>query len=232
MATTLLPPPEVEYDERPLSDDGIIGGGGGPREPDDDDPHNDPEGYWRPNTTPLSAYRIITSWTIVSVVMLFSTLTFVVKERWATSEDWISVALPHILYLDTAILLVSSLTVELARAAIRVREVRKCARWLSITLVLGLLFLGGQILAWRELVSRGLYLASNPGSFFIYLISGTHGIHLLGGIAVLTFVVLFFNRWRERPKQEMAVSVIALYWHFLDGLWIYLLALLFIAVQR
>jgi cytochrome c oxidase subunit 3 len=233
MATTLLPPEiEIELEnERSLSDDGITGGGDGPRDPDDD-PHNNPEGYWGPSVTPLGAYRVITSWTIVSLVMLFSMLTFVVKERWATSEDWVSVSLPRVLYLNTAILLISSITLEFARAAQREDKTKKCARWLGVTLLLGLAFVCGQIAAWRELVSRGLYLGSNPGSFFIYVISGTHAFHLLGGISALSFVVIFFNRWREKAKQETAVSVIALYWHFMDALWAYLLVLLFLTVQR
>lgn len=235
MATTLLPPEieiqiELEH-ERSLSDDGIIGGGNGPRDPDDD-PHNNPERYWGPRITPLSAYRVITSWTIVSLVMLFSMLTFVVKERWATSEDWVSVALPRVLYLNTAILVISSATLELARAAQRKNKTKQCARWLGLTLLLGFAFVFGQIAAWRELVSRGLYLGSNPGSFFIYVISGTHGFHLLGGISALSFVVIFFNRWREKAKQQTAIGVIALYWHFMDALWIYLLTLLLVTVQR
>ena len=101
-----------------------------------------------------------------------------------------------------------------------------------LTLILGLVFLAGQLVAWQQLVARGLYLASNPGSFFIYLISGVHGFHLLGGIGALTFIVIFFNTWEEKLKQETAVSVIALYWHFMDALWIYLLIMLFITVQK
>ncbi len=232
MATVLLPPDieQVEL-ERPVSDDGIIGGSGPPQQPDDD-PHNNPEGYPDPNVTPLSAYRLATSWLMVSVVMLFSALTFLVKQRWATSDDWVSVALPHVLYANTGILLMSSLTLELARRALKRDQSRSCANWLCATLILGLAFLGGQFVAWQELVSRGLYLASNPGSFFIYFISGTHGVHLLGGIGVLTFVVIFFKRWKHKRKQETAVSAIALYWHFMDALWIYLLVLLFITVQK
>jgi cytochrome c oxidase subunit 3 len=239
MATTLLPPP-IEQEpaverERVLSDDGIIGGGGGPRDPEDDrhrDPDRDPEPDPRPRATPLSAYRTATSWAIGSVVMVFSTLTFVVKARWSGSDDWISVALPHVLYLNTAILLVSSLTIEFARNALQKRGSRNCVRWLFVTLALGLVFLAGQIVAWRDLVSRGLYLSSNPGSFFIYMISATHGVHVLGGIVALAIVGLLFRRWKQKRKQETAVSVIALYWHFMDALWIYLLVLLFITVQR
>ncbi|MGH9575705.1 MAG: cytochrome c oxidase subunit 3, partial [Candidatus Acidiferrales bacterium] len=185
-----------------------------------------------PNVTPLSAYRVVTSWVMVSVAMLFSTLTFLVKQRWATSDDWVSVALPNVLYANTAILLLSSLSLEFGRRALLRNGSGRCARWLWLTLVLGLVFLAGQLVAWQELLSRGLYLASNPGSFFIYLVSGVHGFHLLGGIGVLTFIAIFFNKWRDKPKQETAVSVIALYWHFMDALWIYLLVLLFITIQK
>jgi cytochrome c oxidase subunit 3 len=134
--------------------------------------------------------------------------------------------------LNTAILLLSSLTIELARLSLRTKRSRDCIRWIFATLLLGIAFLSGQIVAWRELVSRGLYLASNPGSFFIYLISGTHGLHLLGGIVALAFVTVFFNRWGAGEKQQTAVSVIAMYWHFMDGLWVYLLVLLFVTIQK
>ena len=231
MATALLPPDVEEIElERPISDNSI-GGGPPPQEPDDD-PHNNPEGYSGSNFTPLSAYRVVTSWVMVSMVMLFSALTFLVKQRWATSDDWVSVALPHVLYLNTGILLMSSLTLEFARRTLNRTGSGRCAKWLSATLILGIAFLAGQIVAWQELVSRGLYLASNPGSFFIYLISGVHGFHLLGGIGALTLVVILFDRWKDKLKQETAVSVIALYWHFMDALWMYLLVMLFITVQK
>jgi cytochrome c oxidase subunit 3 len=228
MPTTSIP--SVVKPE-PIPDDSIIGGGGGPREPDGD-LHHEPERGPEPLVTPLSAYRTITLWIIVSVVMLFSTLTVLVKARWVNSADWISVELPHVLYFNTAILILSSLTIELARRSLRTKRSRNCIRWIFATLLLGIAFLSGQIMAWRELVLRGLYLASNPGSFFIYLISGAHALHLLGGIAALAFIAIFFNRWGKGAKQETAVSVIALYWHFMDGLWIYLLILLFVAIQK
>ncbi|HKV46959.1 MAG TPA: cytochrome c oxidase subunit 3 [Candidatus Acidoferrales bacterium] len=232
MATALLPPDLEEIElERPIFDDGTIGGPPPPQEPDDG-PYNNPEGYRGRSVTPLSAYRVATTWVMVSVVMLFSTLTFLVKQRWATSEDWVSIALPNVLYVNTGILLASSLSLEFARRALLRNGSGKCARWLFLTLMLGFVFLAGQLVAWQQLVTRGLYLASNPGSFFIYLISGVHGFHLLGGVVVLTFIVIFFNRWKDKPKQETAVSVIALYWHFMDALWIYLLAMLFITVQK
>ncbi len=219
-------PRTTETDVAP-SDEDIIGGGGGPDDPGDEWRDRYPD----PHATPLSVYRVATTWIVVWIVIFFSTLTAVVRARWVNSDDWVSVPLPHVLYLNTAILLLSSLTLEFARRSLRTRGSKYCIRWLLATFVLGLIFLGGQILAWRELVQERLYVASNPGSFFIYVISATHGLHLLGGITVLGFVSFFLNRW-QKIKQASALSAMALYWHFMDGLWMYLLALLFITIEK
>lgn len=228
MAATLRP--AATETELTPSDDSIIGAGGGPADPGDG-PHGHGEAYPDPYATPLTVYRAITFWVIASVVVLFSALTVIVKSRWADSDDWFSVSLPHILFLNTAILLASSVAIEMARAAVRANTLKKCVQWLLATLALGLVFLGGQIAAWEQLVREGLNLGANPGSFFIYVVSGTHGVHLLGGIAALAIVSALFRRWRA-AKQEIAVDALALYWHFMDGLWIYLLVLLFITIQR
>ena len=163
---------------------------------------------------------------------LFATLTCVLELRWVHSKHWVSIPLPHILYANTAVLLLSSLTIEFARSSLRADRSERCIRWIFATLLLGLAFVGGQIVAWRELIFRGLYLASNPGSFFIYLITATHGLHLLGGIIGLASVGFFLSRLTRKVRQQTAVDAIALYWHFMDGLWVYLLTLLFITIQQ
>jgi cytochrome c oxidase subunit 3 len=101
-----------------------------------------------------------------------------------------------------------------------------------VTLLLSVAFLGGQIVAWQELGLQGLHFASNPGSFFFYLMTGTHGLHLLAGIVALTSVSFFLSRSTHKVKQRTAMDVVAFYWHFMDGLWLYLLALLFTTIQR
>jgi len=80
--------------------------------------------------------------------------------------------------------------------------------------------------AWRELATRGVYLASNPSSSFFYLLTATHGVHLLGGMAALFYLVFSAGRIALEPKTLAVVDVTAIYWHFMDGLWIYLLLLL------
>jgi cytochrome c oxidase subunit III len=229
MAATLLPPPLA--DEPSISDVNTFGGGGGPADPDYD-PQGGPEPDPQRSVTPQGAYRLVTYVVIVWVAVLFCTLTLVLESRWVHSKDWVAIPLPHVLYLNTAILLLSSLTVELARSSVRSSTGSRCARWMLITLLLGLAFLGGQIAAWRELTFRGLHLGSNPGSFFLYLITGAHGLHLVGGIILLASVALFLGRLADKEKRETAVSAAALYWHFMDGLWCYLLVLLFAAIQR
>jgi cytochrome c oxidase subunit 3 len=91
---------------------------------------------------------------------------------------------------------------------------------------LGLLFVGSQLTAWRELAWRGVYLATNPSSSFFYLLTAAHGVHLLGGIIALLYLVVRAGRISLRPRQATALDVTAIYWHFMDGLWLYILLLL------
>ena len=182
--------------------------------------------------TPLSVYRAGVLVGMCSIASLFAALTKILQARWMHSKDWVSIPLPHGLYVNTAILLISSLTIELARTSCRVDAGKRYALWLYTTLLLGIAFLAGQVTAWQNLSARGVYLASNPGSLLFFLITGAHGIHLLGGIIALSYVAVGTGRLRRAGIQQTATDVIALYWHFLDGLWIYLLLLLLVSVQQ
>src|SRR5262249_36016476 len=182
--------------------------------------------------TPASAHRLITFLAMIWITALFATLTIVLESRWVHSPDWVSIQLPQILYVNAAILLLSSVTVELARLSLRATRSQHCARWILVTLSMGFLVLFGQAFAWRDLSRRGLHLASNPGSFFLYLMSGTHAIHLLGGIVVLASIGFQISRARQKGKLPAALDTIALYWHFTDALWLYVVALLFVTIQQ
>jgi cytochrome c oxidase subunit 3 len=235
MASTLLPPPAAPAPEKeaPLADNNNGNGfGGGNFDDPDYGPHDnsepDPERWAAPN----GAYRTATLFVLFSILSVFATLTHVLESRWAHSKDWVSISLPPILYANTAILLLSSLTIELARLAGAAQASRRCARWLLVTLVLGVAFVGGQLVAWRELVFRRLYVTSNPGSFFFYLLTAAHGTHLLGGILALICVISLVGRLACKGKLQTAVGSVALYWHFMDVLWLYLLALLFLTIQH
>jgi cytochrome c oxidase subunit 3 len=99
-------------------------------------------------------------------------------------------------------------------------------RWWGLTSALGVAFLAGQVVAWQQLAAAGVFLASNPSNSFFYVLTGMHGLHLLGGIIALLFVG-FRNRGDEgRLHQSTAVKVAGLYWHFMGALWVYLFLLL------
>lgn len=164
---------------------------------------------------------------LAAVVMLFAAFTSAFVVRKGMSFDWRPTALPSILWLNTAVLLASSFTIERAR-----REWNSSLSWLSATTALGLVFLAGQLVAWRELKAAGVYMASNPSSSFFYLLTGAHGLHLLGG--VLALLGVSWKAWRAQMRQSewlnrrAAVESTAIYWHFMDGLWVYVFVLLMV----
>lgn len=98
--------------------------------------------------------------------------------------------------------------------------------WLAMTLVLGLLFLFGQWTAWKQLAASGFYVSSTPSSSFVYLLTGTHAVHLMGGILAL-FVASIAALFRKASaRRSIVIDVTAWYWHFMAGLWVYILCLL------
>ena len=232
MAATLLPPtvtPVPEEIVRP-SDSGNNGNGGGNLEEPEYGPNENPEADPERYATPLSAYRTALVFVMGSVMSVFGALTHILASRWINSKDWVAIGLPRILYFNTALLLLSSLTFEMGRRSVLRGTLERGLRWLIVTLLLGLAFVSGQIMAWREVVARGLFPATNPGSFFFYAFTAVHGLHLLGGVAALTFVIFSANRLARRGREKTAVGVVSFYWHFMDVLWVYLLGLLIFTV--
>ncbi len=161
---------------------------------------------------------------LAAIVMLFTAFTSAYVVRKGVSDDWRPTGTPAILWINTLVLVASSVTLERARRRFSQRS--HFGRWWSVTTLLGGCFLIGQVLAWRQLVGNGVYLNTNPSSSFFYLLTGTHAVHLLGGIIALMWVV--WKLWGQYPApiSRTAVGVTALYWHFMDGLWIYLFLLL------
>jgi cytochrome c oxidase subunit 3 len=163
--------------------------------------------------------------------MMFTALSSAYIVRAASSSDWKTLAMPRILLLSTGLILVSSVTLERARRKLKAAATGAYKSWLLLTMLLGLGFVGSQLLAWRQLVSQGVYVASNPHSSFFYLLTAAHGVHLLGGLIALSYLAI-----RSRVSQDNAPAVlrmqagadaVTLYWHFMDFLWIYLFVLLF-----
>ncbi len=168
---------------------------------------------------------------LAAITMTFAAFTSAMIIRQSSSYDWQHFTLPAVLYFDTAVLLASSVTLELARkrigAFVHGREVQRSSglAFLWLTLALGLVFVGGQYSAWLQLRSQGLYLATNPSSSFFYLFTALHALHILGGLAGLTLALWRFSK--PRPSLRVStLSTVSYYWHFMDVLWVYLLLLL------
>jgi cytochrome c oxidase subunit 3 len=169
---------------------------------------------------------------IAAITMAFAALTSALVIREGSGADWLHFQLPRILIANSLVLMISGLTLELSRGRLAVEgavEQRAPAlRWLLVTLALGFLFLGGQYLAWRELVAQGLYLSTSPSSAFFYLFTVLHAAHVLGGLVALTYAAV--RVWRSAAPPLAAVAAAATYWHFMLALWLYLLLLLWIRV--
>jgi cytochrome c oxidase subunit 3 len=132
-------------------------------------------------------------------------------------NEWLPTTIPPILWLNTAILLLSSVSMEIARRAFP---------WLAATTVLGLLFLAGQAEAWRQLSLQHVFFASNPSSHFFYLITYTHAIHLFLGIGALGASLITLYLSRQLETRQILVDCTAWYWHAMGVFWIFLFALL------
>ncbi|MCA1818274.1 MAG: cytochrome c oxidase subunit 3, partial [Acidobacteria bacterium] len=184
------------------------GGGSHPR---DDTPHH---------------YRIGMWIAVASILMLFMALTSAYVFR-AAVGGWQTLQTPRWLWVSTSIILISSFTFHRARASVGRDDGASYRKWLGATAALGLAFLASQLLAWRELVAQGVYLATNPHSSFFYLLTALHGLHLAGGIVGLLILLARANR---KPREGMtegtvkvrrraAAEAVGIYWHFMDGLW-------------
>ncbi|HTT65668.1 MAG TPA: cytochrome c oxidase subunit 3 [Bryobacteraceae bacterium] len=165
---------------------------------------------------------------LAATTMAFAAFTSAFWVRRGISNDWVALPLPRIVWANTAVLLASSILLELARRALRSgRRTVFNGYWTAGT-VLGALFLVGQAFVWLQLNREGIFVASNPSSSFFYLLTATHGLHILGGLSALAYVDVQALRLRLGPGKRTAVDVSALFWHFVDGLWIYLMVLFFV----
>ena len=187
---------------------------------------------------------------LTPVLMLFVSFTsaYVVRQGLPTLDprtnqlvhDWIPVKLPALLWVNTLVLLLSSLGMELARrqskfaaAAVTTKQAGPVAvsaagkmPWLTMTIALGLLFLLGQWMAWKQLATSGFYVATTPSSSFVYLLTGAHAVHLMGGVVALLVAGLFVLLRRPVTTRSIVVDVAGWYWHFMAALWVYILCLL------
>ena len=168
---------------------------------------------------------------MAAILMMFTALTSAYIVRAASSNDWLPLAMPKVLLLSTTLIILSSVTLETSRRKLKELAQGAYKRWLLITVILGLGFVGSQLLAWRQLIGQGIYVSSNPHSSFFYLLTATHGAHLLGGLLVLVYLTIRTQASSDSDvavaKRQAAADAAALYWHFMAVLWIYLFVLLF-----
>lgn len=160
---------------------------------------------------PVSSSQVVLWGVLATVTMLFAAFASAYLVRQGGS-DWHRVSLPEILWLNTGILLASSGTIEMSRRR------QPATSWFVASSVLAIVFLAGQLIAWRQLAATGIYLPTNPHGSFFYILTGLHGLHLLGGLVLLAVA------WATRRATTMSCT--ATYWHFLAGVWIGVLLLL------
>jgi cytochrome c oxidase subunit 3 len=257
MPPTLTPPDLDRRPERHPSDGDNGAGRRPPTKPpvdkrtggngDGDNWNNRPQGRRGPNER-LSQARIGLFFALGGDIMFFVALVSVFFVTKASGHfdaydhyinEWLPTALPSILWLNTAAILLSSFTAEVARQAMfRQHDAmdewfgigrpisRRATLWLSLTLLLGAIFLAGQWVAWSQLASQHVFLGSNPSSKFFYLITWTHAVHLALGIVGLIAALMILQRSRSLATRQVVVDSTVWYWHTMGALWIFLFLLL------
>jgi cytochrome c oxidase subunit III len=249
-ATFTRHPVEIErkdtgYGGKPPLDRRPTGGGGG-----DDNWDSRPSGRRGPREL-LTRYRLTVLSILTADFVLFAVLISVFFVRPTASHinasegfvsDWHPLSIPPILWLNTAVLLLSTMTAEVARRQlfheIDIMEewlglgrpaVRRAAPWLIATIVLGSLFLAGQWVAWHQLAEQGLLFSTNPNSNFFYLVTVTHGFHLLLGLGALVFALGGMFLLRRVEFRQIAVDCSTWYWHAMGLFWAFIFALLVVS---
>jgi cytochrome c oxidase subunit 3 len=161
-----------------------------------------------------------------TVTMLFAAFTSAYLVR-RSGADWRPVALPPVLWMNTAVLFASSLALEAARRLGLDRRAIAAGSAYLIALALAVAFLAGQVVAWRQLVSAGIYLPTNPSSSFFFMLTGAHAVHVVAAVGVIAwgaFVTWTVGR-RDPVRWRTTTDACCLFSHFLFGVWLYLLAL-------
>ncbi len=223
MATTVHEPPKIDLDRLPSQGSGnggwrnLVPAGGDLRQVKNSSPPPASTGIWVG---------------LAAITMSFAAFTSALIVRQGSAADWQHFTLPPVLYLNTLVIIASSVTLELARRRIATfmndlgdssKDQPNPAQWLYITLFLGLLFVAGQTFAWMQLRSQGFGLASNVSYSFFYVLTVAHALHVSGGLGGLVRVIWKLNKSNLRRSTLDATSR---YWHFMGVLWLYLLLLL------
>jgi cytochrome c oxidase subunit 3 len=221
MATTVPEPPKIDLDRLPSQGSG--NGGWRNFVPSDGDLRRVKD---HPAPPPASTGIWVA---LFGITMTFAAFTSALVVRQGSAQDWQHINLPSILYLNTLIIIASSVTLEVSRRRVAAfmgglrNTAENPARWLYITLALGLLFVAGQTFAWMQLRSQGFKLATNISYSFFYVLTVAHALHLLGGLGGLVRVI---GKLNHSVLKRSTLDATSRYWHFMGVLWVYLLFLL------
>src|SRR5829696_5632500 len=166
-----------------------------------------------------SKYRLGMLVSLASIVMLFTSLSSAYIVRSGLVYDWFPIAVPRVMFGSTALLLLSSVSIELARRKLKQSLSASYSRYLLLTSLLGVGFLVSQLIAWRQLVQQGIYISSHPHSSFFYVLTGAHAVHVAGGLLALGFLWLRSRRQFDKPgwstKRQAVADAVSIYWHFM-----------------
>ncbi|WP_263375652.1 cytochrome c oxidase subunit 3 [Granulicella aggregans] len=218
-------------------------GGGG----DNDGWNERPQGSRGPREK-LKRYRLGVFFALAGDLMFFVAIVsaFFVSQASGRFDaynnfinPWLPTAIPPVLWLNTGVLIISSVTAEIARRKMfhqfDVMEEwfglgkptsRRAMPWLAATAFLGLVFLAGQWLAWQQLNLQGVFMRSNVSSHFFFLITGVHGIHLVLGVGALVGALLSLRYSQQVENRQIIVDCSVWYWHSMGFFWIFLFVLL------
>ena len=248
----IITPPEIERRRRD-TEDGDSGGGRRPPTDKQTGGGGDPDN-WNGRRKPksprerLDRYRLGMFLVLSAVFMFFVAVVsvFFVSQGSGRFDanarfinEWLPTAVPPILWLNTAVLLLSSLTIEIGRrhmfAEMHVMDEwlgygkptsRRAMPWVAATVVLGILFLAGQIAAWRQLGTQHVFYNTSPSSHSFFLITGIHGAHLFAGVGLLVAALTALFLSRQIENRQIFVDLAAWYWHSMGLLWLGLFGLL------
>ncbi|CAN5388689.1 hypothetical protein BH23BAC1_BH23BAC1_05920 [soil metagenome] len=158
---------------------------------------------------------------IVSIVMIFAALTsaYIVRQG---QGNWFEFDLPSIFWINSGIIILSSVTMHIAYLSAKRNNLEWVKIFMAITTLLGVLFLIMQFYAWDELKKMEIYFVGNPSGSFLYVFTGVHGFHLVTGLIFLIVVLVATFRYKVHSKNMIQMEMCSTYWHFLDGLWLYL----------
>lgn len=159
---------------------------------------------------------------MASMFMVFAGFTSAFLLQKGTRADWANIQLPVAFWISTVVILLSSYTMHKSVALFKERSMQQYKRYISLTLVLGILFMLLQVVGFYQLLNAKILLDKGVAGAFLYIISGTHLLHMLAGVIALLIVYLTAFKKNVKIYSSLSHEVIALFWHFVDVLWVYL----------